>query len=509
MKKLTTTATCIMALLASTTAAYADDDALRQQLNALAQKLEGLQAEVRSLKSQNRELQAQQKVQNAKIQAKASAAAPAPAVAPVATVVAAPAPAPAAAPAIDTSNFVTKGDLPGSFKIPGTDTSIKFGGYAKLDAIGDISGGGLGGTPAVFPAISVRGANNQSKREGQWWLTARQSRLNLETRTPTDYGPLKIFVEGDFYGAGGNEFTSNSTGFRLRLAYADIGPFTAGQAFTTFLDPATGGETLDFGGPIGPAAGLRQALIRYTHKFGNNEAAVGIENPESEFLGLAANNNNGAVHDNYVAAGNVVPSNFIDKVPDLVARYGYSDTWGRLFVSGVLRYLTINNTNVTGGSIGGFTGQDSTLAGGFGVGGAINTFGKDKFTFGATAGPGLGRYQAGVGGTNNAAYIEGGQIKPLFSWGVNLGYQHWWTNTLRSNLIYGHSENDNHYPAVPRSTFKTLDSVHVNLLWSPLPKSTVGVEYIYGALKNGNIPTATLSNEGSASRIQFSAQYGF
>ncbi len=490
MKALTTTATCVAALLAMSTAAHADDAALRRQLSDLAKKLDSLQSEVGSLKAQNRDLQTQQKAQEVQIQAKAPAAAP-------------------AQPAVDPANFVTKGDLPGSFKVPGTNTSIRFGGYAKLDIIDDVKGGGIGGTPATFPAIPVRGANNQSKREGQWWLTARQSRLHIETHTPTDYGPLKIYAETDFYGAGGNENTSNSTGVRLRLAYAEIAGFTAGQAFSTFLDPATSPETLDFGGPLGTTGGLRQALLRYTHKFEKGEAAVSIENPESEFLGLAANGNNGAVHETYVAAGTGTPSNFIDKAPDLLARYTYADSWGRLSLSGVLRYLTVNNSGVTNGSINGFTGQASTLAGGVGIGGVINSFGKDRLTFGGAYGPGLGRYQQGPGGSNNAAYVEGRDLKPLTSWGVNIGYQHYWSDTLRSNLVYGHSQNQNKYPAVPRSTIEQLNSVHANLLWSPIPRSTIGVEYIYGSIQTGAIPTATLSNKGEASRIQFSAQYGF
>lgn len=37
--------------------------------------------------------------------------------------------------ASDPVNVVTRGDKPGSFKLPGSDTSVQIGGYVKLDAI--------------------------------------------------------------------------------------------------------------------------------------------------------------------------------------------------------------------------------------------------------------------------------------------------------------------------------------------------------------------------------------
>ena len=53
------------------------------------------------------------------------------------------APPPAAA-----SNAVTGGDLPGSFKLPGSKTSVKLGGYVKLDAVFSDKSAGVGSTAA-------------------------------------------------------------------------------------------------------------------------------------------------------------------------------------------------------------------------------------------------------------------------------------------------------------------------------------------------------------------------
>jgi Porin subfamily len=493
------TATSVLALLATTAVAQADDAALRKQLQDLAAKFDTLQTEVSSLKAQNKELQVQQKAQQTEIGTKAPAPPPG-TVSPV---------------SLNPADIVTKGEVPGSIKLPGTDTSIKFGGYIKLDVINDIKGGGFGagGTNAAFGAIPLRGSA-QSNREGNWWLTGRESRLSVETFTPTEIGKLHTLIEGDFYGtgnAGGNESTNNGASFRFRYAYADLGNFTLGQARSTFQEVRTLAESLDFGGPLGHNGGLRQGLLRYTEKLGASEVAVAIENPETEFLG---NGGSSAVHENFTSGGAIPPGNFVDKAPDLVARYTYGGAWGTATLAGVLRYLTIDNNGGTAVPSGGvnrtaFIGDDSTLAGGLGFGLSINTIGKDRVLLNGTAGPGLGRYTAGVGGTNNAAYVKNGELKPLFSYGAQAAYQHFWTDTLRSNLIYGRVENDNKRPYVPATAADLVQSVHANLLWSPIPKSRIGVEYIYGTVENGTVSTPALSNKGEAHRVQFSAQYGF
>jgi hypothetical protein len=156
------TATSVLALLATTAVAQADDAALRKQLQDLAAKLDTLQTEVSSLKAQNKELQVQQQVQETEIKTKAPA----------------PPPGTVSAASLNPADIVTKGEVPGSIKLPGTDTSIKFGGYIKLDVINDIAGGGFGagGTNAAFGAIPLRGSA-QSNREGNWWLTGRESRV--------------------------------------------------------------------------------------------------------------------------------------------------------------------------------------------------------------------------------------------------------------------------------------------------------------------------------------------
>ena len=165
-------------------------------------------------------------------------------------------------------DVVTGGATKGSFRLPGSNTSVTLGGYAKLDAVFSDPSAGVDSkgdlfldptTIAVGPAAGL-GEHNEVK------FGARESRLFVKTSTPTALGDLATHVEFDFYGADGNESVSNSHGLRLRHAYGVLGHLLAGQTWTNFMDPATLPETLDFGGPVGQIFD-RQAQVRWTQPF--------------------------------------------------------------------------------------------------------------------------------------------------------------------------------------------------------------------------------------------------
>src|SRR5579864_5776723 len=145
------------------------------------------------------------------------------------------------------------GSFPGSFLVPGTQTSFKIGGYVKFDYTYDFGAQQVNGTGTGVPALiqpfgpldsgvlHINGvtipvqADEAHHIHGDSQFTAAESRFNIETRTPTSFGELKTFLEGDFSNpnglhqtAGFKEFT-NSNGFRLRQAYGVLGPFLAGQ----------------------------------------------------------------------------------------------------------------------------------------------------------------------------------------------------------------------------------------------------------------------------------------
>ncbi|MTJ84255.1 MAG: hypothetical protein F8N37_25000 [Telmatospirillum sp.] len=481
----------------------ADDD-----LRALVRDLS---AEITSLR--DRQIQLQSRLDAAEAKA-AAAEAPHPA---AGTAVAAPAPSAAPAPA----------PTPGAFQVPGTNMTLRIGGYVKLDVIDDLAGTNANGTTIDFATIQIKGTP-QASRKGQLSVTARQSRLFVDTRAPTAYGELKTYIEGDFEGANGNALETNSATFRLRHLYGSLGPVLAGQTWSNFYDIEAAPETIEFGGPVGVAYSIRQAQVRYTTPVGaSGRLSVAIENPEGDFFG--------ADHGTFGTNGTASSARVLNQVPDVTARYVLAMPWGRFSVAGVARDINLD----TGGSAlpfqgpaGSFTfrGRANTWGGGGVMTAQFPTVGKDSLTLWAVGGPGVGRYlqqaqdaAVNVGqapnGLANASPGDGavldqrGSLHPITSFGGNVWYRHYWTDEIRSNITYGLTRHQNPLTYLPPNTVSQEQSLHVNLMWSPVPRTNFGVEYVWGKVNlNGQTPANRplgYGTDGPMSRIQFGAQYSF
>lgn len=106
-------------------------------------------------------------------------------------------------------------------------------------------------------------------------------------------------------------------------------------------------------------------------------------------------------------------------------------------------------------------------------------------------GEGIGSYRGLPDAAPTAVDRLGGL--PLFGWMV--GTTHNWTDRLSSNFTYAENSLDN-------TAFQDPDDVHrttylaANLIWNPLERVKVGVEYLYGLRED--VDRAI----GSANRLQ-------
>ena len=365
-----------------------------------------------------------------------------------------------------------------SFKLPGSDTSLTLGGYVKLDAIFSNPSAGVGSSAdqeLEAGNIPVGPAAKATERD-QFKLHARQSRLFGGTSTPTPWGELKAYVEGDFFGAAGTESVSNSNGIRMRHAYGTLGGLLAGQTWTTFSDVGAYPETLDFGGPVGTIF-ARQAQLRWTQPFTGGQWSVALENPET-----VATLPNGA----QFRADD-------DRLPDLAAIVRFTTSFGSYSIAGIARQLRVDSASAPAS-------RDQKLGSALGVNGVVPLFGNDDVRFSAYYGNGIGRYS--IGFFSDAVLDADGRIALPNQWLATAAYRHAWTPALRSTLAL--SGLGTSLPAdAAGSTNKRAESAHLNLIWSPVPRTNFGVEYIYGrrAVQSGDT--------GSLNRLQASAQYLF
>lgn len=449
---------------------------------AHADQLSDLQAQVQELMRKIDTLQNNQKQIEAKQAAVDAAAQAAPKAAPAGA-----AGQGGAAPAVVASTN-PMASQPGWFMIPNTDTAIKFGGYAQLQIMDDLKGNLGNSQTVILPYTAGFGGvpydnTPQAKRGGQVQFEARESRLNIQTSTPTMYGPLTTLIEGDFYGAGGSKFTTNSVSLRLRHAMGTIGPWMFGQYWSNFGDLGQGPEVFDFGGPVGLPAVNRQPQIRYTKLITDNlQASVSIEEPVQDFTG--------ADSVAFIAGGNNISTNSIDQTPELTARVTYFDMWGRQSVGVVGRKLKANDGVAL-----------SSAAYGYAVNyqGTFNLPGRDKIYYDVVWENGGGRY---LTQTPTSAFLINNNLYKVSGLGLNLTYQHWWAQNWRSNISIGRDKIYN--PAgVPAMSLAETQSMHANLIWSPIKSTLFGLEFIYARIKSES------GIKGSGSRIMFVSQMGF
>ena len=395
----------------------------------------------------------------------------------------------ATAPAAAPSQAVTGGATPGSFKLPGSNTSVVIGGYAKLDAVISSRSAGTNaqGDQFLFPSQIPVGPTAGDQESKQSTLHARQSRFYFRTSTPSRFGDVTTLVEGDFFGADGNESVSNSHALRLRHAYGSIGSLSAGQYWTNFENEAALADTLDFGGPVG-AIFVRQAQVRWTQPFANGDWSVSLENPESVFTLPGAAATFRADDDRY---------------PDLTAKLRFNAGGGKYSVQALVRNIRgdFAGAAATANTAARAATYDNKWGGAIGIAGIVPTFGKDDFRFNVNAGNVIGRYQE-LGFLPDGNINAAGTIALTRAVSGYAAYRHFWTADLRSSLVLSAVRATNP-SGVPGLTNKNSESAHLNLIWSPVPNVNLGTEYIFARREVEN------GQSGSLNRVQFSAQYGF
>ncbi len=337
------------------------------------------------------------------------------------------------------------GSFPRSFLIPGTDTSIRVGGFADLTIDYWMQNGQVNGTQnstvgdngrllsmpldihgQSIPGFPTRGNTppvnvDHSRGNGVFQMTPRELRLSVETRTPTAYGEARTFISFDFAGSGTlvNNAThvSDSLLPRLRYAYGTLGGFLAGQANSNFGDPDANPETLDFGGDVGQSGVVRIPQVRYTYAGPWGSAwSASLETPETDVLtpaGLVQSDSNstpstsvGAANTSGCVANGVVNGGIFDpnfrststcalprnitkaSAPDITFASYWSQPWGHVDFRAVVRpTLQVNDGKFVDRKFVGYGGGISSNV-------KPDWFGwkKDNITWQFTVGNGLGRY---------------------------------------------------------------------------------------------------------------------
>src|SRR5215469_1129547 len=361
----------------------------------------------------------------------------------------------------------------GFFRLPGTQTILKIGGYFKTDFIYDLkpAGNAYAFVPASIPIPQIATVNNAT-------VSVRPTRLSLDFRIPsTKLEEVRFYVEADMFG-------TNTTTPRLRHAYAQARNVLIGQTFSNFMDPDGFPDTLDFQGPNG-MVNLRNPQLRYGFALRPGTTFyISVEKPSSDILFKTPQ---------FSSQPNA-PS------PDGAIRLRQEFERGHVQVSGLFRSVAAFVVHGTQQK------TDSVFGWGVNFSSGFKTIGKDNVVFGVVAGHGVSRYiqdTSGLGIDAEVTAPPSPHLRATPAVGVDAAYQHYWTKTLRSSAIFSYAAVQN-TKVLPANPYNHSDYSGANLIWNPLSSSlNVGAEFLYGwqELQDGS--------KGNAPRIQFSAKYNF
>jgi hypothetical protein len=333
------------------------------------------------------------------------------------------------------------------------------GGRIKLDIIRDfdVITSEDSFDPRTIALGDPEGGNSQ--------VHARETRLTLDMRGPVEGSELRMYVETDFYGSG--------SVLRLRQAYGSYRGFLAGQAWSTFVDDNNFPNTIDFESPVAFPS-IRQAQVRYTAKLSSAASwSIAVEDNKSSITSPTGE-----------------PGKAEYPMPDLATNVRYTNARGHVFVSG---FLGKARFRPEAGPTDNVTLWGSLLSA------RLKTYGKDYAYAQFTFGDGVGRYRGGV----TAVPDENGELQALGLTALTLGYDHYWTSRVSSNVVFSRGA-VNEEPYLASTLNKQLDYAAVNLLYWFLPdRAWAGVEYLYGRRE------VVSGDHGTANRIQFAVRFNF
>jgi hypothetical protein len=367
------------------------------------------------------------------------------------------------------AKLLLEGALPGTFRLRGTETSFGLGGRLESHAtFSDVyfSAQQSGRDKLRFSQIPVEtGVNDQH----QFRLNSRESRLWFQLHRPINNQDFNIYVEYDM--------TKNPDSHQLflRHAYISFGPIIAGRSFTTFIDSAVLPD-VDTGSAPGEIA-LKRDQIRWTTVLQHNALELSLALEQADSLVSEPNTEQIRHYDD-------------DHTPSLVSRLTRRADWGHIYLATMVRSLRWYQNSQ----------HLSNIAAAVSLSGRIELGFIDNIRFMFNYGNGLGRFLTLGAFADASLASDTSEIYPNTVASMLTAYQHYWNEKWRSTLSLSMSKS-RFNGSTSRQLTEQARSLQANLLWSPIPDLSIGVEYLHGQhqLFNGQ--------DGELNRLMFTTRY--
>lgn len=354
-------------------------------------------------------------------------------------------------------------------------TTITVGGYIKADAVVSKYGKGriTGGGEDFYIPRTLKTSGHTAHQTLN--THAKESRIWVKSQTPTARRQINTHLEIDFLlGLQGDERVGNSFSPRLRHAYFKWNNLLIGQSWFTFTTPNVIPELLDCLGPSGIVFGL-QTQVRYTVPTAHGDWQFALENPETTLTP-----NNGGPRIDADDAW----------IPDAVIRYNWYGNRSNYSIAMLGRQLAHSS---------GDTIDTQNFGAAVSLSGKLQINAQDDFQFQVNFGNGLGRY-LGLNSYNVGVINDSNQIDLITQYGGFAAYRHFWTDRLRSTIEYSLSGANADIAKTGPGEPRQFQDAHCNLLWSPVPSLTFGIEYYWAHRTDEG------GSDGNLHRLQLAAK---
>jgi hypothetical protein len=369
------------------------------------------------------------------------------------------------------SNIVSVGEFPGSFQIPGSDAAFKLGGLVRVNWVS--TNNALNGVDDRFVTSAIPVEGTASLASGSRVdLIASPSRFNFDLRTRTGVGYMRAFIEGDFAGTNG--------AFRLRHAFGQWRNMLFGQTWSTYANRDAEPDGIDFEG-LNAIVLFRQPQLRWTTQLREKlQISLALEDPNPDLTGATG----------------------ISQVPDVIARMRYEPTsGGSVQLAGIIRQLRGTPTE-----------RPTEILGTPGYG--VNISGRivspiisrhDWLLFQHNSGTGVGRYITDLrtlGGQDAVYNPVDNSLKTLNVFSGYIGYEHHWTDMVRSSFTFGVVDVSNQ-DIQPDDALHLTRRYSANIMWSPIPRMDLVIETLWGSRTNKDSKTGTAFQTQVGSTFRF------
>lgn len=397
----------------------------------------------------------------------------------------------------------------GFFYIPGTDTCLKIGGMIRTEWNHN-AGGSLG--------QNIQGADGYYTRSSDTLVNRTRGLVSFDARSQTEYGTLRSYLRSGWQWTTNTDTIGGSAGtVYLDRAFIQFAGFTFGKTQSFFDVPDISDFT--YSDEIGRnnTGGSGTPVFAYTAMLGNGvTATLSIEDYSERRANVV-----GIKAASFTAGVDNGAQNHGSETPDIVGNLRVDQAWGSAQVSGALHlnqatYFTTQPAGTTtahpddkwGWAVGAglllkmpWDPKDTfAVAGSYGKG-ATNYPSKSPGSFGARSLAGSLFQDGGVavGWLDDAYFNDGataalqGELELPTVWSAQAGFQHYWTNALRSSVygVYSHFEaNSSAIDSVicagrgfgSGCTDFGLWVVGSRTIWNPVTNLDIGLEVVYTAV---------------------------